>query len=51
MNINSIHIELTDKCQAACPMCWRNTYGAGERPHIRNVEITLEQFKQDFLEK
>ena len=48
MNINSIHIELTDKCQAACPMCWRNTYGAGERPHIRNVEITLEQFKQWF---
>lgn len=48
MNINSIHIELTDKCQAACPMCWRNTYGAGERPHIKNIEITLEQFKQWF---
>lgn len=48
MKVNSIHIELTDKCQAACPMCWRNTYGAGERPHIKNIEITLEQFKEWF---
>jgi MoaA/NifB/PqqE/SkfB family radical SAM enzyme len=48
MKINTVHIELTDKCQAACPMCLRNTYGAGERPHIKNTEITLNQFVKWF---
>jgi len=47
-NIKSVHIELTDKCQAACPMCPRNVFGGAERSHIRNVEISLEEFKQWF---
>lgn len=47
-NVTDIHLELTDKCQAACPMCARNWYGGAERPYIRNIEITLEQFKQWF---
>jgi MoaA/NifB/PqqE/SkfB family radical SAM enzyme len=47
-NIKSIHIELTDKCQAACPMCSRNEFGGKERGHIKNTEITLENFMQWF---
>lgn len=47
-NIKSVHLELTDKCQAACPMCPRNVFGGVERSHIKNVEITLDQFKQWF---
>jgi sulfatase maturation enzyme AslB (radical SAM superfamily) len=47
-NIKSVHIELTDKCQAACPMCSRNEFGGKERSHIKNTEITLEQFVQWF---
>lgn len=47
-NIVSIHIELTDKCQAACPMCPRNLYGGVEDACVKNVEITLEQFKTWF---
>jgi MoaA/NifB/PqqE/SkfB family radical SAM enzyme len=47
-NIKSVHIELTDKCQAACPMCPRNVFGGVERSHIKNVEISLEEFKQWF---
>ena len=34
--IDAIHIELTDKCQAACPMCARNYNGGIERPFIKN---------------
>jgi MoaA/NifB/PqqE/SkfB family radical SAM enzyme len=47
-NITSMHIELTDKCQAACPMCPRNVFGGAERSHIKNVEISLAEFKQWF---
>lgn len=44
----ALHLELTDKCQARCPMCPRNHYGGTERSHIKNVEITLERFKEWF---
>ena len=47
-NITTVHIELTDKCQASCPMCLRNDFGGKDRDFIQNVEITFEQFKQWF---
>ncbi len=47
-NVTSVHLELTDKCQAACPMCPRNWFGGRERDYVRNEEITLEQFKEWF---
>lgn len=46
--IQSLHIELTDKCQAACPMCARNNSGGSERPFIKNTEISFENFKKWF---
>lgn len=46
--IKSVHIELTDKCQAACPMCARNYNGGAVRPFIKNSEISIEQFKAWF---
>lgn len=52
-NIKVVHIELTDKCQAQCPMCARNYHGGPTRPFIKNAEISLEEFKnwfpKDFL--
>jgi MoaA/NifB/PqqE/SkfB family radical SAM enzyme len=45
-NYTSIHIELTDKCQASCPMCARNYNGGAERPFVGQSEITLEDFKR-----
>ena len=54
-NITKVHIELTDKCQAQCPMCPRNFHGGATRPFIRNGDISIEQFKdwfpKDFLEQ
>jgi MoaA/NifB/PqqE/SkfB family radical SAM enzyme len=47
-NITDIHLELTDKCQAACPMCARNWYGGAERSYVQNTEISIDQFKQWF---
>ena len=47
-NITDVHIELTDKCQAACPMCARNHNGGSVRPFIQNSEITIDKFKEWF---
>lgn len=47
-NVYSLHLELSDKCQASCPMCPRNSFGGPEREHITNTEISFEQFKEWF---
>ena len=50
-NISSVHIELTDKCQAQCPMCARNYHGGKNREFIKNGDISFKQFKQWFPKK
>lgn len=47
-NTDSLHIELTNKCQASCPMCARNYSGGAEREYLNLDEITLEKFKEWF---
>jgi MoaA/NifB/PqqE/SkfB family radical SAM enzyme len=47
-DIKTVHIELTDKCQAQCPMCARNYHGGKTRPFIRNGDISIGQFKEWF---
>ena len=45
-NINHLHIELTNKCNAACPMCMRFHQSSPLiRPDITLGEISLDQFK------
>lgn len=44
--ISSIHLELTDKCNASCPMCARNILGGEVNPKMPLVEITLDDIKQ-----
>lgn len=46
-----IHIELTDKCQASCPMCARNFNGGAERPFVGKHEVSLDNFKSWFPNK
>jgi MoaA/NifB/PqqE/SkfB family radical SAM enzyme len=50
-DIKTVHIELTDKCQAQCPMCARNYHGGETRPFIRNSDISIKQFKEWFPRK
>ena len=45
------HIELTDKCNAGCPMCPRTdamNFCKPDREKIFNVELSLDDFKQHF---
>tara|TARA_B100000900_G_scaffold391409_1_gene386020 strand:+ start:11885 stop:12952 length:1068 start_codon:yes stop_codon:yes gene_type:complete len=52
-DIKSIHLEVTQNCQAACPMCDRNMNGEGVNPHINLDELSLEDcmriFKGSFI--
>jgi len=50
-DIRTIHLEITQKCQAACPMCDRNQNGGALNPHINLDELTLEDCKKIFTPK
>jgi len=43
--LESIHLEITNRCQASCPMCSRNVHGGLVNPLINNRDWTLEDFK------
>lgn len=47
-DIRDVHLEVTSKCQARCPMCPRRINGGPINPFISLTEITLEQFKEWF---
>lgn len=47
-DIKTIHLEVTQNCQASCPMCDRNQNGGALNPHIDLSELTLDDAKQIF---
>jgi len=47
-DIRDIHLEVTTKCQARCPMCPRRINGGMLNPLMSLVEIDLETFKSWF---
>ena len=47
-DIKTLHLEITSRCQASCPMCARNIQGGVENPFMTVTEISLEQFKEWF---
>jgi len=46
--LKAVHIELTNNCQASCPMCARNDHGGLPNPNININEINLIDFKHIF---
>ena len=47
-DIKSIHLEITSKCQARCPMCPRRLQGGPLLDSLYLEEITLDIFKEWF---
>ena len=47
-DVKEVHLEVTQRCQAACPMCDRNMNGGADNPHITNAELSLEDCKRIF---
>ena len=45
-DIRRIHVELTTRCNARCPMCMRNYRGVDYNSGYPDTELSLEQFKQ-----
>lgn len=43
--LEDIHLEITNNCQASCPMCSRNVNGGLENPLISVTNWTLDEFK------
>ena len=47
----NFHLELTDKCNAGCPMCGRTVQMARCRPDfekVRNIELSLDVIRRNF---
>jgi MoaA/NifB/PqqE/SkfB family radical SAM enzyme len=43
--LSHIHIEITNNCQARCPMCARNHHGGLPNPLLKLNDWTLEDFR------
>ena len=54
-DIRQVHLEITQKCQAACTMCDRNMNGGDINPHLgcngKLDELTIHDIKRIFSPK
>lgn len=46
--LTQIQIEITNRCQASCPMCDRNINGGIDNPNIKTNDWTINDFKTIF---
>lgn len=46
--IHTVQVEITNRCQASCPMCQRNIHGGIENPSLISADWSLQQFKNTF---
>lgn len=44
-NLKEVHLEITNNCQASCPMCARNRNGGLENPLIKLTDWSLDEYK------
>jgi uncharacterized radical SAM superfamily Fe-S cluster-containing enzyme len=47
-SLEQVQVEITNRCQASCPMCLRNIHGGIDNPSLELNEWTLDQFKHIF---
>jgi MoaA/NifB/PqqE/SkfB family radical SAM enzyme len=45
-NVRQLHLEVTTKCNAACPMCARNMRGDRVNPNIPTAELSLQDVER-----
>lgn len=48
--LENIHLEITNRCQASCPMCSRNFHGGLNNPLIVENDWTIDDFKKILTE-
>jgi MoaA/NifB/PqqE/SkfB family radical SAM enzyme len=50
-NVKELHVEITNNCNAACPMCARNVFGQGIRPGRGISDWSIEEIYKVFDKK
>lgn len=48
-DVRIVHLELTHRCNAACPMCSRNVHGGALNPDMPLSELSLDDIKTILL--
>ena len=48
-DVRIVHLELTHRCNAACPMCARNIHGGAVNPDMPLSELSLEDVQKILL--
>ena len=43
--LDTIQVEITNRCQASCPMCLRNIHGGIDNPSLSLADWDVERFK------
>lgn len=46
--IQNVHLELTTRCNASCPMCARNVYGGVRNPNVPDAELSFDDIQKIF---
>ena len=46
--IRTVHLEITSKCNASCPMCARNKFGGPDNEMLPQSELSLDDIKRIF---
>lgn len=44
--LKNVYVEITNRCQASCPMCARNVHGGILNPNLSLTDWSLEDYKQ-----
>ena len=44
--ITTVHLEVTERCNASCPQCARNLNGGEINPQLHDAELSLDDVKQ-----
>lgn len=47
-DIKTVHLEITERCNASCPQCNRNINGGQVNQYLQNRELSLEDIKSIF---
>jgi len=47
-SLKHVQVEITNRCQASCPMCLRNIHGGIENPNLVSADWSVDQFKNIF---
>jgi MoaA/NifB/PqqE/SkfB family radical SAM enzyme len=47
-DIRQLHIEVSSRCNAACPVCNRSLNGGPKNPKMIETDISIDQFKEWF---